>query len=212
MHELLAVAAARVEAGETVAVATVVESTAAAVLTGSSALLDEHGEPLGDLVLGPLRDALLADLHSVASEGTPILRERVVATREGGRTIEMFVERLSSATFHQAGLVVKELEAGRPLALLVVIDHPDMTQRGRRAVVLADGELHGSVCPVRSERTVVKATLRLMAAGRSSTMRLNVDSERGLGTMRLLVATVAPSAVLPGPRLDFGAARFMGPF
>ena len=51
----------------------------------------------------------------------------------------MYVEKVSRETFPELGEIAADIEAGRPVALATVIEHPDPAVLGRRIVVRPDG-------------------------------------------------------------------------
>ena len=56
-----------------------------------------------------------------------------------GGILDVFVETVSPQTFPELGAVSDDIEAGRPVAVATVIDHPDPAWVGRRLVVRPEG-------------------------------------------------------------------------
>ena len=58
-----------------------------------------------------------------------------------GGILDVFVEKVSKQTFPELGEIAADIEAGRPVALATVIEHPDPAVLGRRIVVRPDESL-----------------------------------------------------------------------
>ena len=57
----------------------------------------------------------------------------------------MYVEKVDQDTFPELGAIADDVEAGRPVAVATVVEHPDPAWIGRRMVVRPDGgECSGS--------------------------------------------------------------------
>ena len=56
-----------------------------------------------------------------------------------GGILDVYVEKVSQETFPELGEIAADIEAGRPVALATVIEHPDPAWLGRRLVVRPDG-------------------------------------------------------------------------
>ena len=52
-----------------------------------------------------------------------------------GGILDVYVEKVNQQTFPELGEVADDIEAGRPVALATVIEHPDPERVGRRVVV-----------------------------------------------------------------------------
>ena len=106
-----------------------------------------------------------------------------------------------------------DIEAGRPVAVATVIDHPDPAWVGRRLVVRpedavgADGLERmpaGSLGSPRADAAVADDARGLLAAGRTETLTYGPDGERRGEGLRVFVAAYAPR-----PRMFvFGAIDF----
>ena len=57
-----------------------------------------------------------------------------------GGIIEVFLEKVSRESFPELRDIAQDIEAGRPVALATVIEHPDPTRLGKRMVVRPDAE------------------------------------------------------------------------
>ena len=74
--------------------------------------------------------------------GTPVLERYGVSDDEAfavgltcGGILDVFVEKVNRETFPELGEIAADIEAGRPVALATVIEHPDPARLGRRVVV-----------------------------------------------------------------------------
>lgn len=122
-----------------------------------------------------------------------------------GGLIEIFVERISRASFPELGDVVADVEEGRPVAVATVVAHPDPSHLGRRMVVRPDGACTGSLGGSRSTDDAVRAdACGLLASGQSTTLVYGPAGERRGEGVQVFVRTFAP----PPRMLVFGATDF----
>ena len=56
-----------------------------------------------------------------------------------GGILDVYVEKVNQQTFPELGEIAADIEAGRPVALATVIEHPDPAWLGRRVVVRPEG-------------------------------------------------------------------------
>ena len=77
-----------------------------------------------------------------SASGAPVLQRYGVSDDDAfavgltcGGILDVFVETVSQETFPELGEVADDIEAGRPVAVATVIDHPDPAWVGRRLVV-----------------------------------------------------------------------------
>src|SRR5690349_24292355 len=131
------------EAGETVGVRTVVGTCPAARRpAGAWMLVGEDGSAVGSVSGGCVEGAVYDLAQSVVESGEPVLERYGVSDDDAfavgltcGGILDVFVEQVSRETFPQLGEVAADIEAGRPVALATVIEHPDASWVGRRMVV-----------------------------------------------------------------------------
>ncbi|MBA3781974.1 MAG: XdhC family protein, partial [Nocardioides sp.] len=109
-------------------------------------------------------------------------------------------------TFPDLGEIAADIEAGRPVALATVIEHPDPARLGRRMIVRsdADGQRSGSIGSPRADDAVADDALGLLASGHNGTLTYGPDGERRGEGMRVFVWAFAP----PPRMLVFGAIDF----
>ena len=106
--------------------------------------------------------------QAVVESGAPVLQRYGVSDDDAfavgltcGGILDVFVEKVNSETFPELGEIAADIEAGRPVALATVIEHPDPawlgpparrpSRRARRAEAPASGSL-GAACRRRGAR------------------------------------------------------------
>src|SRR4249919_2511154 len=139
-------------AGETVGVGTVVATFRSAPRPpGASMLVGPAGEAVGAVYdLG----------QAVVASGEPVLQRYGVSDDDAfavgltcGGILDVFVEKVNQETFPELGEIAADIEAGRPVALATVIEHPDPQWLGRRIVVRPDA-VAGSLGSPRADAAV----------------------------------------------------------
>ncbi len=173
------------EAGETVGVGTVVATFQSAPRpAGASMLVGPDGTAVGSVSGGCVEGAVYDLAQSVVESGAPVLQRYGVSDDDAfavgltcGGILDVFVEKVSRETFPELGDLAADIEAGRPVALATVIEHPDPAWLGRRMVIRPGGvvpdegtvEIGGST--VRSSGTIGHARLDSGPTTRSTTTR-----------------------------------------
>ncbi len=182
------------EAGETVGVATVVATFRSAPRpAGASMLVGPDATAVGSVSGGCVEGAVYEQASTVVASGEPVL--------------EVYVEKVSRETFPELGEVAADIEAGRPVALATVIEHPDAGVRGRRVVVRPGEALSGSLGSARMDDAVHDDALGLLASGSNATLTYGPDGERRGEGMRVFVWGFAPKPrMLVFGAIDFAAA------
>ena len=86
------------------------------------------------------------------ASGEPVLERYGVSDDDAfavgltcGGILDVWVEKVSRETFPELGEIAADIEAGRPVALATVIEHPDPAWLGRRVVVRPDQPPSGSL-------------------------------------------------------------------
>ncbi len=215
MREVLPELMAWWEAGESVGVATVVATFRSAPRPpGASMLVGPDQSAVGSVSGGCVEGAVYEVAGDVVGSGSPVLERYGVSDDDAfavgltcGGILDVYVEKVSRETFPELGELAADLEAGRPVALATVIEHPDPAWVGRRLVVRPDedgprGE-DGLGSP-RADAAVRDDALGLLAAGTNATMTYGPDGERRGEGMRVFVWGFAPKPRL----LVFGAIDF----
>ena len=151
------------------------------------------------------------------ASGAPVLQRYGVSDDDAfavgltcGGILDVFVETVSQQTFPELGAVSDDIDAGRPVAVATVIDHPDPAWVGRRLVVRpegVDGMPAGSLGSPRADAAVTDDARGLLAAGRTETLTYGPDGERRGEGLRVFVAAYAPRPrMLVFGAIDFAAA------
>ena len=129
-----------------------------------------------------------------------------------GGILDVFVETVAQETFPELGEVADDIEAGRPVAVATVIDHPDPAWVGRRLVVRPEGADAADADRLAGQRPRADAAVTddargLLAAGRTETLTYGPDGERRGEGLRVFVAAYAPRPrMLVFGAIDFAAA------
>ncbi len=201
--------------GETVGVGTVVATFQSAPRpAGASMLVGPDGTAVGSVSGGCVEGAVYELAQEVVADGTPVLQRYGVSDDDAfavgltcGGILDVFVEKVSRDTFPELDEIAADVEAGRPVALATVIEHPDPAWLGRRLVVRPDGNAGGSIGSARADDAVHDDALGLLAAGHNATLTYGPDGERRGEGMRVFVWAFAPKPrMLVFGAIDFAAA------
>ncbi|ABL83470.1 MULTISPECIES: XdhC/CoxI family protein [unclassified Nocardioides] len=219
--------------GETVGVGTVVATFRSAPRPpGASMLVGPDGTAVGSVSGGCVEGAVYDLAESVVESGVPVLQRYGVSDDDAfavgltcGGILDVWVEQVDQQRFPELGEIADDIEAGRPVALATVIEHPDPAWLGRRLVVrpptvVPDGsaadtpegtaQTSGTTATLGSERAdaaVHDDALGLLAAGHNATLTYGPDGERRGEGMRVFVWAFAPKPrMLVFGAIDFAAA------
>ena len=210
-------------AGATVGVGTVVGTWRSAPRQpGAAMLVGPGGEAVGSVSGGCVEGAVYELAQSVVADGVPQLQRYGVSDDDAyavgltcGGILDVFVEAVDRTTFPQLEEVAADVEAGRPVAVATVIEHPDPARVGRRLVVRPEGgfsegtrpAVEGSLGSARADDAVADDARGLLASGRTETLTYGPDGERRGEGMRVFVASYAPRPrMLVFGDIDFAAA------
>ncbi len=219
MREVLPQLLAWWQAGQPVAVATVVDTWRSAPRpAGASMLVGPDGTVVGSVSGGCVEGAVYELGQQVLADGVSVLQRYGVSDDDAyavgltcGGILDVFVERVAPESFAEMGSVAADIAAGQPVATATVIEHPELAWVGRRLVVRPEdggsASTQGSVGSARADDAVADDARGLLAAGRTATLEYGPDGERrGLG-MRVFVAGHAPKPrMLVFGAIDFAAA------
>jgi xanthine dehydrogenase accessory factor len=206
------------EAGESVGVGTVVATFRSAPRPpGASMLVGPGGEAVGSVSGGCVEGAVYGLAESVVSSGVPVLERYGISDDSAfavgltcGGILDVYVEKVDRSTFPELGDVAADVDAGRPVAVATVIEHPDPTRVGRRLVVRpedADRPRTGSIGSERADDAVADDVRGLLAAGHNATLTYGPDGERRGEGMRVFVWAFAPAPrMIVFGAIDFAAA------
>ena len=205
-------------AGESVGVGTVVATWRSAPRpAGASMLVGPGGEAVGSVSGGCVEGALYELSQQVRATGEPALQRYGVSDDDAfavgltcGGILDVFVERVDARSFPELGEVAADIEAGRPVAVCTVIEHPDRAHVGRRLVVRPEDAAQpalGTLGSARADAAVTDDVRGLLASGRTETLTYGPDGERRGEGMRVFAASYAPKPrMLVFGAIDFAAA------
>lgn len=215
-------------AGERVGVGTVVATFRSAPRpAGAAMLVGPGGEAVGSVSGGCVEGAVYESAQEVLQgRSRAALRRYGVSDDDAyavgltcGGILDVFVEEVSRETFPELGAVADDIEAGRPVAVATVVEHPDPGHIGRRLVVHPEGspvERSGTLGSSRADDAVADDARGLLASGRTETLTYGPDGERRGEGMRVFVSSFAPAPrMLVFGAIDFAAAvahvgKFLG--
>src|SRR6476469_5238382 len=202
--------------GRTVGVGTVIATFRSAPRPpGASMLVGPSGEAVGSVSGGCVEGAVYELAQSVVGSGVPVLQRYGVSDDDAfavgltcGGILDVYVEKVDRETFPELGEIAADIEAGRPVALATVIEHPDPAGLGRRMLVHPDAdELAGTIGSSRADDAVRDDAIGMLASGTSATLSYGPDGERRGEGMRVFVWSFAPKPrMLVFGAIDFAAA------
>ena len=199
-------------AGETVGVGTVVATFQSAPRPpGASMLVGPDDSAVGSVSGGCVEGAVYETAKEVVASGTPTLERYGVSDDDAfavgltcGGILDVYVEKVSQETFPELEEIAADLDAGRPVALATVIEHPDSSVLGRRVVVRPDQPPAASLGSARMDDAVRDDALGLLTQGSTGVLHYGPDGERRGDDIAVFVSSFAPK-----PRLIvFGAIDF----
>ncbi len=202
------------EAGEDVGVGTVVATFQSAPRpAGASMLVGPDGTAVGSVSGGCVEGAVYELSQEVVGSGEPVLQRYGVSDDDAfavgltcGGILDVYVEKVNRETFPELAGIAADIEAGRPVAVATVVEHPDPARIGRRLVVHPEGA-SGSLGSERADAAVYDDALGLLAAGHNATLTYGPDGERRGEGMRVFVWAFAPAPrMLVFGAIDFAAA------
>src|SRR3954462_12089951 len=215
MREVLSELMGWWRAGRTVGVGTVVATFRSAPRPpGASMLVGPSGEAVGSVSGGCVEGAVYDLAQSVVAAGDPVLQRYGVSDDDAfavgltcGGILDVYVEKVDRDTFPELGEIADDVEAGRPVAVATVVEHPDPAWIGRRMVVRPGGDCSGSLGSARADAAVTDDALGLLASGHDQTLTYGPDGERRGEGMRVFVWAFAPAPrMLVFGAIDFAAA------
>ncbi len=216
MREVLPQLLAWWEAGETVGMGTVVATFRSRTASpGASMLVGPDASAVGSVSGGCVEGAVYDLAQTVTASGVPELRRYGVSDDDAfavgltcGGILDVYVEKVSRETFPELGEIAADIEAGRPVAVATVVEHPEASYVGRRVVIrpdaAPDGGVSGSLGSARIDAAVHDDALGLLASGHNGTLSYGPDGERRGEGLRVFVWAFAPAPRL----LVFGAIDF----
>ena len=220
MREVLAPLLRWWRAGDTVGMATVVGTWRSAPRpAGAAMLVGPDGSAVGSVSGGCVESAVYALAQQVVADGVPVLQRYGVSDDEAfavgltcGGILDVFVEPVSEASFPELAEVAADIEAGRPVAVATVVEHPDPAWVGRRMVIRPDEPdqpvpLAQTLGSPRADAAIADDVRGLLAAGQSELLTYGPDGERRGAGLRVFTSCFAPRPrMLVFGAIDFAAA------
>ena len=211
MRDVLEALMADWDAGRTSGLATVVRTFDSAPRPpGASMLVTADGSAVGSVSGGCVEGAVYGLATEVAADGVPRLVRYGISDDEAfavgltcGGILDVFVQPVSRRTFEGLDAVREDIEAGRPVGVATVIEHPDPQWLGRHVIVRPD-RFESDLPSERAGTAIAADTLGLLATGRNGTLTYGTDGERLDEGMRIFFNSFAPRPRL----LVFGAIDF----
>ena len=189
---------------------------------GASMLVGPDGEAVGSVSGGCVEGAVYEVGEEVLASGSPQLHRYGISDDDAmavgltcGGIMDVYVEKVSRHTFPELATIAEEIEAGRPVALATVVEHPDPTWVGRRMVIHPEDH-SGEIGSDRADQAVLDDVRGLLASGHSDTLTYGPDGQRRGEGMRVFASVHAPAPrMLVFGAIDFAAAcarigKFLG--
>ncbi|WP_028660537.1 XdhC family protein [Nocardioides insulae] len=186
---------------------------------GASMLVGPDASAVGSVSGGCVEGAVYDLAQQVLDSGDPVLQRYGVSDDDAfavgltcGGILDVFVEKVDRETFPELDDIAADLEAGRPVAVATLVEHPDPGRVGRRMVVrpgvdASTGVRGASLGSGRLEAAVHDDALGLLAAGHHGTLTYGPDGERRGEGARVFVWAFAPRPrMLVFGAIDFAAA------
>lgn len=209
--------------GHPVALGTVVATWRSAPRpAGAAMLVSGDGEAVGSVSGGCVEGAVYELGQQVIADGIPVLQRYGVSDEDAftvgltcGGILDIFVESVSKETFPGLEEVAADIEAGRPVAVATIIEHPDPQWLGQHVVIRPEDDeraatgaaAHTQIISERADEAIVDDARGLLAAGRNATLTYGPDGERRGEGMRVFVSSYAPKPrMLVFGAIDFAAA------
>jgi xanthine dehydrogenase accessory factor len=176
-------------------------------------LVTDAGTVVGSVSGGCVEGAVYELAQKVLAGGQPTLQRYGFSDDDAfavgltcGGILDIFVEPISADTFPDYRHVAADVEAGRPVAVATVIEHPYQEWIGRRLSV-RPGSSTGNLGSAGANRAVSESALGMLATGRTGTVTMGPDGERLGAGMKVFIASFVPRArMLVFGAIDFAAA------
>ncbi len=201
-------------AGEPVGVGTVVATFQSAPRPAGASMLVGPGDTVvGSVSGGCVEGAVFELAKEVVADGEPVLQRYGISDDDAfavgltcGGILDVFVDRVDQDSFPELGDLAVDIEAGRPVAVATVVEHPDPDVLGRRLIVRPEGAT-GSLGSTRRDDAVRDDAIGLLSSGVSEALTYGPNGERRGEGMRVFVAAYAPRPrMLVFGAIDFAAA------
>jgi len=201
-------------AGETVGIGTVVGTWRSAPRQpGAAMLVGPDESAVGSVSGGCVESAVYALAREVVADGHPVLQRYGVSDNDAfavgltcGGILDVFVEKVSQESFPELADIAADIQAGRPVAVATVVEHPDAARIGMRMIIrpAEESPIIGSLGGSRADAAVADDVRGLLAAGKTELLTYGPEGQRRGEGMRVFAASYAP----PPRMLVFGAIDF----
>lgn len=219
MDEVLGSALEWWRQGSAIGLATVVSSRGSTPRPiGASMLVGPDSTVVGSVSGGCVEGAVFELAQEVIADGSPVLERYGYSDDEAlavgltcGGELDVFVQRIDQSSFPDLDLLVGDINAGRPVALATVIEHPNERVRGARLPV-RPAEVSPNKGAPALIGVVADAALRadvagMLASGDSGPLEYGPKGERLGQGMTVFVQSWAPRArMIVFGAIDFAAA------
>jgi xanthine dehydrogenase accessory factor len=203
--------------GETVGVGTVVGTWRSAPRQpGAAMLVGPDDSAVGSVSGGCVESAVYALAQEVINDGHPVLQRYGVSDNDAfavgltcGGILDVFVEKVSQQTFPELADIAADIEAGRPVAVATVVEHPEARRLGMRMIIrpAEDSPIAGSLGSARADAAVADDVRGLLATGKTELLTYGPEGQRRGEGMRVFAASYAPRPrMLVFGAIDFAAA------
>ncbi|WP_410813613.1 XdhC family protein [Micromonospora sp. 067-2] len=215
----------RCRAGETVALATVVDTWRSAPQPpGATMLVAADGTVTGSVSGGCVEADLYERARRVLDTGTPELTRYGVSDDDAyavgltcGGVLDVFVERIGPGALAELDAVAAARRAGRPAVVVTCVaadagDPPgevpaDPAGRLGRRLVLTGNRVTGSLGADRLNAAATADALGMLAVGHSGMLRYGYCGQRrGVGLSLFVAAHATPPRMIVFGAIDFAAA------
>ncbi|WP_026422984.1 XdhC family protein [Actinokineospora inagensis] len=211
MRDVLDEVLRRYQAGESVAVGTVVATFSSAPRApGAAMVVATDGTVTGSVSGGCVEGAVYELGQEVLASGRPVLQRYGVSDDDAfavgltcGGIIDIYVERVDRASFPDFELLAESVRGEVPVAVATVVAHPDPDRLGKRVLVWSDRHTGGTGSD-RIDAAIVDDARGLLATGRTAMIGYGPDGERRGEGMGVFVTSFEP----PPRMLVFGAIDF----
>ena len=182
-------------AGETVGIGTVVGTWRSAPRQpGAAMLVGPDESAVGSVSGGCVESAVYALAREVVADGHPVLQRYGVSDNDAfavgltcGGILDVFVEKVSQESFPE----LADIEAGRPVAVATVVEHPDAARIGMRMIIrpAEESPIIGSLGGSRADAAVADDVRGLLAAGKAELLTYGPEGQRRGEGMRVFAAS-----------------------
>jgi xanthine dehydrogenase accessory factor len=200
-------------AGAEVALGTVVSTWSSAPRQpGAAMVVGPDGTVAGSVSGGCVESAVYELGTAVRDGGAPVLQRYGVTDDDAfavgltcGGIIDIFVERISRATFPDLDDVVADIANGQPVAVATIVDAGEQEQ-GRRLVIRPDS-ISGTLGSQRLDEAVRDDARGFLEQGRTAMIRYGRNGERRVDDIGVFVSSYAPRPrMIVFGAIDFAAA------